>query len=271
MGEALLGGLIDGGWDPENLAVAEVMRRAPPRHRGPLRQGPGRAQPGLGGGRGRGRGGGDQAGRRAAGAGGRRARPRARGPRPVDRRRGDDRHPGGARSRAAGDPGHAQHPGPRRARSRRHRRRQHAGDEHLARAESILAVVGTVARVPESLLDAVTGLSGSGPAYVFLVAEALIEAGRPRRSAPPGQPGAGHPDPARVGHPPGLGPRRARGPPGGRHLPRRHHRRRPGRPRGPGGPGRVPRSRGGGNRTVQRIGRKLSLAWRRGFTVRREP
>jgi pyrroline-5-carboxylate reductase len=53
----------------------------------------------------------------------------------------------------------------------------HAGDEHLQRAESILGVVGTVARVPESLLDAVTGLSGSGPAYVFMVAEALIEAG----------------------------------------------------------------------------------------------
>jgi pyrroline-5-carboxylate reductase len=52
-----------------------------------------------------------------------------------------------------------------------------AGDEELAWAESILSAVGTVVRVPESLLDAVTGLSGSGPAYVFLVAEALIEAG----------------------------------------------------------------------------------------------
>jgi len=53
----------------------------------------------------------------------------------------------------------------------------HAGEEHLARAERILRTVGMVVRVPEKLLDAVTGLSGSGPAYVFLVAEALIEAG----------------------------------------------------------------------------------------------
>lgn len=52
-----------------------------------------------------------------------------------------------------------------------------AGEDDLAWAESILGAVGTVVRVPESLLDAVTGLSGSGPAYVFLVAEALIEAG----------------------------------------------------------------------------------------------
>ncbi|MEA3019023.1 MAG: pyrroline-5-carboxylate reductase [Actinomycetota bacterium] len=53
----------------------------------------------------------------------------------------------------------------------------HAGEDDLAWAESILGAVGEVVRVPESMLDAVTGLSGSGPAYVFLVAEALIDAG----------------------------------------------------------------------------------------------
>jgi pyrroline-5-carboxylate reductase len=52
-----------------------------------------------------------------------------------------------------------------------------AGDDDLAWASSILEAVGVVVRVKESQLDAVTGLSGSGPAYVFLVAETLIEAG----------------------------------------------------------------------------------------------
>lgn len=52
-----------------------------------------------------------------------------------------------------------------------------AGDDDLAWAETILGSVGLVVRVDEAELDAVTALSGSGPAYVFYIAEALIEAG----------------------------------------------------------------------------------------------
>jgi pyrroline-5-carboxylate reductase len=52
-----------------------------------------------------------------------------------------------------------------------------ATDDDLAWAESILSAVGTVARVDETDLDAVTGVSGSGPAYVFLLAEAMTAAG----------------------------------------------------------------------------------------------
>ncbi|HMD44959.1 MAG TPA: pyrroline-5-carboxylate reductase [Acidimicrobiales bacterium] len=51
----------------------------------------------------------------------------------------------------------------------------HSAD--LEWAEEILSAVGAVVRLPERHLDAVTGLSGSGPAYIFVVAEALIEAG----------------------------------------------------------------------------------------------
>jgi pyrroline-5-carboxylate reductase len=53
----------------------------------------------------------------------------------------------------------------------------HATAADLAWAQEVLEAVGTVVRLPERHLDAVTGLSGSGPAYIFLVAEALIEAG----------------------------------------------------------------------------------------------
>ena len=52
-----------------------------------------------------------------------------------------------------------------------------ASADDMAWAEEILAAVGVVVRVPEKALDAVTGLSGSGPAYVFVVAEAMAEAG----------------------------------------------------------------------------------------------
>jgi pyrroline-5-carboxylate reductase len=52
-----------------------------------------------------------------------------------------------------------------------------ASDADLDWAEGILGAVGTVVRVPEAQLDAVTGLAGSGPAYLFLVAEALTDAG----------------------------------------------------------------------------------------------
>ena len=52
-----------------------------------------------------------------------------------------------------------------------------ASSRDLAWAEDVLSAVGAVVRLPERMLDAVTGLSGSGPAYLFLVAEALVEAG----------------------------------------------------------------------------------------------
>ena len=52
-----------------------------------------------------------------------------------------------------------------------------ASPADLDRAARILGSVGRVVRVPESLMDAVTGLSGSGPAYAYLFIEALTEAG----------------------------------------------------------------------------------------------
>lgn len=52
-----------------------------------------------------------------------------------------------------------------------------ATEEHLELVAEIFRAVGIVEVVPESLQDAVTGVSGSGPAYVFAMADALIEAG----------------------------------------------------------------------------------------------
>lgn len=53
----------------------------------------------------------------------------------------------------------------------------HCDDDHLAEAEQLLRSVGRVVHVPEHQLDAVTAVSGSGPAYLFFVVEAMIEAG----------------------------------------------------------------------------------------------
>ncbi len=52
----------------------------------------------------------------------------------------------------------------------------HVTDDHAARARRVLEAVGLVETLDEALMDAVTAVSGTGPAYVFLLAEALIEA-----------------------------------------------------------------------------------------------
>jgi pyrroline-5-carboxylate reductase len=53
----------------------------------------------------------------------------------------------------------------------------HARRQDLDLAEEALGHVGTVVRVPEESMDAVTAISGSGPAYFALLTEAMIEAG----------------------------------------------------------------------------------------------
>jgi pyrroline-5-carboxylate reductase len=53
----------------------------------------------------------------------------------------------------------------------------HAGDEQLALADELLSHLGAVVRAPEDWMDAITAVSGSGPAYFALLAEAMIEAG----------------------------------------------------------------------------------------------
>ncbi len=53
----------------------------------------------------------------------------------------------------------------------------HAREPDMERALMLFGAVGKAVEVPESLMDAVTGLSGSGPAYCFMFMEALIQAG----------------------------------------------------------------------------------------------
>jgi pyrroline-5-carboxylate reductase len=53
----------------------------------------------------------------------------------------------------------------------------HSDHDHLARVTEILSATGRVVTVPERYQDAVTAISGSGPAYLFFVVEAMIEAG----------------------------------------------------------------------------------------------
>lgn len=52
-----------------------------------------------------------------------------------------------------------------------------AGESDLKHAEAVFASVGLVVTLPESALDAVTGLSGSGPVYIYMVIEAMIDGG----------------------------------------------------------------------------------------------
>jgi pyrroline-5-carboxylate reductase len=54
---------------------------------------------------------------------------------------------------------------------------KHATEQHLRRAEELLRPVGKVLRIPEAQQDAATALSGSGPAYVYFLVEAMVDAG----------------------------------------------------------------------------------------------
>ncbi|HVT71026.1 MAG TPA: pyrroline-5-carboxylate reductase [Trebonia sp.] len=62
-----------------------------------------------------------------------------------------------------------------------------AGEEHLRHTEELLAPLGKVIRIPEYQQNAATALSGSGPAYVFYLVEAMVDAGillgMPRQTA----------------------------------------------------------------------------------------
>ena len=140
----------------------------------------------------------------------------------------------------------------------------HCDDEHLAIAEELLGSTGRVLRVPERQMDAVTAISGTGPAYVFFVVESMIEAGvhlgLPRATATElvVQTLVGS---AKMLRETGTHPT---GAPRAGHLTRRHHRGGPARARDPQGAGGVPGRDGGRQQPVGRAGRRL-------LTPRTEP
>ena len=121
----------------------------------------------------------------------------------------------------------------------------HCDEEHLAEAEELLGSTGRVLRVPEKQQDAVTAISGSGPAYLFFVVEAMIEAGVHLGLPRVDRDRARRADRRRLGEdaprdrrPPGRAARAG-------HLAGRHHRRGAARARDPQGAGRVPGRDGG--------------------------
>ena len=87
-------------------------------------------------------------------------------------------HRGAARAGHPGGAGHVQHPGAgRRGDERDLGRRARRPRSTWSRTEAIFSPVGRTIRVPESQQDAVTALSGSGPAYFFYLVEAMTDAG----------------------------------------------------------------------------------------------
>ena len=125
-------------------------------------------------------------------------------------------------------------------------------DQEWQTAMRLLSCMGLAEEVPENLMDAVTGLSGSSPAFAFLMIEALAETSALLRDAVPGhgaavrRPGAGRQRQAGAGN--GAASGRAQG---YGHVARRHNYRGRSRP----GKGRLPRRRdgrgGSGRRKVE--------------------
>ena len=86
-------------------------------------------------------------------------------------------HRGAASARRARHSHHAQHRGDRAGGRHRDRAGTHASEDDLDIARQLFEATGRVVVLDETLLDAVTGLSGSGPAYIMLIIEALADGG----------------------------------------------------------------------------------------------